>query len=610
MEGRSLPVSRADARPAGGRMRSSARPALTRRLLLPKIGVSAGRHPMTTSPLPSGRRLLGEILLQAGVLSAENLDDALKYQKETGLRLGECLLRLGHCRDEDVQRALARQAGVPFVDVARGRIAPEVIATVPRAVAEEHSVLPVKIEGPGRIVLAVTDPLAIYQLDHLRFLLGLEFRCALTTEAAMREALQRYHGIAKREAATVGDLGRKLGPAPDEGEAPIIRLVQATIEDAVRSRASDIHVEPMADRVRVRFRLDGVCRVVADHPKAIQGAVLSRLKLMAGMDIAEKRKPQDGRIEARVGDRAIDIRVSALPATHGESLVLRLLDKQTGLVSLERLGFEGEDQARFQRLIKRPNGIILVTGPTGSGKTTTLYAALQELNKPNVKIITAENPVEYLLPGINQCQVHHHIGLDFARILRAMLRQAPNIILVGEIRDAETATIAIQAALTGHLVFSTLHTNDAPSALTRLVDMGVAPFLVSSAIAGILAQRLIRRLCARCKQPATPSAEALDAVGLEPARLAGRTVYRAVGCEDCRQTGYRGRLAVYELLEMTPDVREAVFRGAPAADVRTLAVASAGMRTLRDDGHRKILAGSTSVDEIVRVLAKESVKVG
>jgi type IV pilus assembly protein PilB len=306
----------------------------------------------------------------------------------------------------------------------------------------------------------------------------------------------------------------------------------------------------------------------------------------------------------------VDIRVSALPATHGESLVLRLLDKQTGLVSLERLGFEGEDLTRFNRMIKRPNGIILVTGPTGSGKTTTLYAALQELNKPHVKVITAENPVEYLLPGINQCQVHHQIGLDFARILRAMLRQAPNIILVGEIRDHETATIAIQAALTGHLVFSTLHTNDSPSALTRLIDMGVAPFLVSSAIAGILAQRLIRRLCQRCKRPVAPTRDELDAIGLDERRLTGKAVYGAVGCEDCRQTGYRGRLAVYELLEMTAEVREAVFRGASAVEVRSLAVSSAGMRTLRDDGHRKILAGTTSVDEVLRVLSKESVKVG
>ncbi len=563
---------------------------------------------MNAATTPGGRKLIGEILSAAGVLTPEGLADGLRYQKETKLRLGECLMRLGHCREEDVFRALARQAGIPFVDIAKGRIAPEVIAAIPKEVAEEHSVLPVKVEGPGRIILAVTDPLAVFQLEHLRFILGVEFRCALTTEESMRVGLERYYGITKRDVGTTGDVGRKVKGSPTaDDDAPIIRLVQNTIEDASKARASDIHIEPMADRVRVRFRMDGVCRVVNDYPKAIQGAILSRLKLMAGMDIAEKRKPQDGRIESRVGERAVDIRVSALPATHGESLVMRLLDKQTGLVSMERLGFDGADHARFQRLIKRPNGIVLVTGPTGSGKTTTLYAALQDLNKPNVKIITAENPVEYLLPGINQCQVQHGIGLDFARILRAMLRQAPNIILVGEIRDPETAGIAIQAALTGHLVFSTLHTNDASSALTRLIDMGIAPFLVSSAITAILAQRLIRKLCPRCKKAYEPAKGDLEAVGLDAAKLEGNTLYRGVGCDDCRGTGYRGRLGIFELLEMSPDLREAVFRGAPTGEIRSLAQSSGGMVSLRRDAHRKILNGSTSLEEILRVLSKEAV---
>jgi type IV pilus assembly protein PilB len=414
--------------------------------------------------------------------------------------------------------------------------------------------------------------------------------------------------VKAKDASTVGEAARVVGKKEASADdAPIIRLVQGIFEDAVRARASDIHIEPMADRVRVRLRVDGVCRVSDDLPKAVQGAVLSRLKILASMDIAEKRKPQDGRIRIDVLNKTMDVRVSALPATHGESLVMRLLDKQEGLVSLERLGFQGEDSDRFHRIIKRPNGIFLVTGPTGSGKTTTLYAALQELNRPNIKIITAENPVEYHLAGINQCQVHHQIGLDFARILRSMLRQAPNVILVGEIRDSETASIAIQASLTGHLVFSTLHTNDAPSALTRLIDMGVAPFLVSSSVAAVMAQRLIRKLCSRCKEAYTPTQTELDSVGLEPSNIVGRTIYRGRGCDSCKRSGYSGRLGIFELLEMGPDLREAVFRGEPTSRLRSLAVASGGMAPLRVDGHRKILAGLTSIDEILRVLSKELV---
>ncbi len=558
------------------------------------------------------RKLVGEILRAAGVIDETQLQDALKYQAETGLKIGECLVRLGHCRPEDLSRALARQTGMPFVDVRKGRINDDVIATIPKEVAEEHNVLPVKIEAPGKVILAVTDPLAVYNLEHLKFILGIEFRCALTTEEAMVSALETYYGLNKKDAATVGDAARRVG---GEGEAsaddaPIIRLVQNLFDDAARARASDIHVEPFADRVRVRLRVDGVCRVVDDLPKAVQGAVLSRLKIMADMDIAEKRKPLDGRINIVAHDKELDVRVSALPGTHGQSIVMRLLDKQEGLVSLSRLGFVGEDLDRFNKVIKRPNGIFLVTGPTGSGKTTTLYAALQELNRPDVKIITAENPVEYHLPGVNQCQVHHQIGLDFARILRAMLRQAPNIILVGEIRDQETASIAIQAALTGHLVFSTLHTNDASSALTRLIDMGVAPFLVSSSVAAVMAQRLVRRLCSRCKEAHTPTATELESVGLPAGLVEGTTVYRAVGCDHCRRTGYSGRIGIFELLEMSPDLREAVFTNEATGRLREIAISSGGMRSLRADGHRKILDGTTSIEEIMRVLSKELAMIG
>jgi type IV pilus assembly protein PilB len=559
---------------------------------------------MTT--MTGTRPRLGEILVKAGVLTSEHLDDALRYQKETGQRIGECLIHLGHVRAEDVTRALARQAGLPFVDVRRGTIPPEVLSLVPKDVALANNVLPVKAEGRNAI-LAVTDPLAVFNIEHLRFLLNLDFKCALTTEEAMVEAFKRYFNVDKKEAKTVGDAPRRAQAVKTEDDAPIIRLVQQVFEDALRQRASDIHIEPMADRVRLRFRIDGVLRNVADYPTHLQAALISRVKVIGEMEIAEKRKPQDGRINVKALGKDVDVRVSALPATHGESIVMRLLDKTVGLVSLERLGVGPEDLKRFRKIIKRPNGILLVTGPTGSGKTTTLYAALQELNKPSVKIITAENPVEYHLAGVNQCQVRHQIGLDFVRILRAMLRQAPNIILVGEIRDKETASIAIQAALTGHLVFSTLHTNDAPSALTRLIDMGVPPFLVSSAVCAVLAQRLMRQLCPRCKQPLAQDPRLLASAGLDDARIGGRTLYGPKGCDDCNGTGFRGRFGIYEFFEMSADLREATFRKEPTYRLRELARTTGNMMSLREDALRKVLAGQTSLDEVLRVLSKESV---
>ncbi|MBI4879156.1 MAG: type II/IV secretion system protein [Planctomycetes bacterium] len=373
------------------------------------------------------------------------------------------------------------------------------------------------------------------------------------------------------------------------------------VEAAVEERASDIHVEPFADRVRVRYRVDGVLAERTSHPSHLHAPLLSRLKLMANMDIAEKRKPQDGRIGVKVQGRDLDIRASVLPSNHGESMVMRILDQERGLVSLEELGFDAADYARFRSIIRRPNGIFLVTGPTGSGKTTTLYAALKELNRPDVKIITAEDPVEYQLQGINQCQVRQKIGLDFARILRAMLRQAPNIILVGEIRDRETAEIAVQAALTGHLVFSTLHTNDAPSALTRLIDMGIKPFLVSASVQAVMAQRLVRVLCPHCRQPQRAEESELRAIGLDAEATRGRQLYRAEGCARCDRTGFRGRVGVFELLEMDSGLRELVFEGAATHLVRERARVTGRMTTLLEDGARKVLSGTTTVPEILRI---------
>ncbi|MFQ5843455.1 MAG: GspE/PulE family protein [Planctomycetota bacterium] len=543
------------------------------------------------------RKRLGEILLEMGLVTQEKIDEALVHARRSGVRIGEALVDLQMVTEEQVARALCRQNKLPFVDLDRARPSDSLLRTVAKKVVDEYDIVPVKKAG-RQLILAIRDPAQVYQGDGLQFVLHADIRFALTTPTALTNAKANWYGV--------GEKVEEKGPpveARGEGDddAPIIRLVQKMFEDALRQRASDIHVEPLAERVRVRFRVDGVCYEVSSLPKDIQNAVLSRLKIMAAMDIAEKRKPQDGRILIELFGRPIDVRVSALPATHGESIVMRLLDKEVSLVGLERLGFHSDDNRRFQKIIKRPNGIFLVTGPTGSGKTTSLYAALQELNKPNLKIITAENPVEYHLKGVNQCEVRHTIGLDFARILRSMLRQAPNIILVGEIRDAETAEIAIQAALTGHLVFSTLHTNDAPSALTRLIDMGVKPFLVSTAVLAVMAQRLVRQLCSTCRAPWEPEPAKLRALGLDPAVLEGKAIYKAAGCKECRFEGYRGRKGIFEMFEMDARMRDLTFQGASTMELREQARSGGGMLTLREDGVRKILAGSTSVDEVLRV---------
>ncbi|MHC4818069.1 MAG: GspE/PulE family protein [Planctomycetota bacterium] len=534
-----------------------------------------------------------------GLVTPEKVEEALTHARRTGSRLGEALVDLNMVTEESVSRALCRQNKLPYVDLDKANLRDEVVDLVESKVVEEYNIIPVKKQG-RQVIVAIADPAQVYQADGLQFVLNTEVRFALTTPTALINAKAEYYGI--------GEKIERKGPAAvaaaemeGDDDAPIIRLVHTMMEEALRARASDIHVEPLADRIRIRFRVDGMCFESKSLPKDIQGAILSRLKIMAHMDIAEKRKPQDGRIQVDLLGRPIDLRVSALPATHGESIVMRILDKEVALVNLQKLGFHEDDYARFQRIIKKPNGIFLVTGPTGSGKTTTLYAALQELNRPNVKIITAENPIEYHLKGINQCEVRHTIGLDFARILRSMLRQAPNIILVGEIRDMETAEIAIQAALTGHLVFSTLHTNDAASALTRLIDMGVKPFLVSTAVLAIMAQRLIRMLCPSCKAKYEPEAVKLRALGISPDQMEGQSIYKTVGCKECRHEGYRGRKGLFEMFEMDSRMRDLTFQSASTLELRGQARASCGMVTLREDGVRKILAGLTSVDEVLRV---------
>jgi type IV pilus assembly protein PilB len=559
------------------------------------------------------QKSIGQILIEKGIVTEEQVAQALEMQRENPkIKLGEALVQMQAANWDQVYEALAEALGYRFVDLRVTRIPAEAIEAMPRIIARKHNLVPVG-EEDGVLIVAITDPFDLYAMDSLRFYLNREVRCVLAAPDAVQEAISKYYGIEESTVDnmlaefTESDLGIQTAveTPQDEGEdSAMIRLVTLLISEAVKMRASDIHIEPMKTKLRVRYRVDGNCQEMDSPPKKLQGPIISRVKILAGIDIAEKRRPTDGRISMRVAGQSFDIRVSCLPATHGESVVLRLLMKESVLINLQELGFHESDYRRFESIIKRPNGIFLVTGPTGSGKTTTLYAALHELNRPDKKIITAENPVEYNLSGINQCEVRERIGLTFAAILRSMLRQAPNIILIGEIRDAETAEIAVQAALTGHLVFSTLHTNDAPSAITRLVDMGVKPFLIASSVQAILAQRLVRRICTGCKEPTRYDRKSLTSVGLKPDEVKNVTFYHGAGCTRCRQTGYRGRTAIFELMELDNTLRDMTFRREPLAELRKHAHAT-GMVTLREDGVRKVLAGITTIAEVLEVTAKD-----
>ncbi len=561
------------------------------------------------------RKRLGEILQEWGVVSTTGVDEALDHARGNGLRIGEAMIELGLADEEDVTKGLARQFDMEYIDLDQNVSLPEERDLIPEELIRKHLVLPLGTED-GRIKVVITDPLDLETLDVLRFRLNREIKCCLASRSRMRnfidnfvqrsdlsidqtieEARQASQGISTEE-AIIEQSGEE---AMDEQAAPIIRLVTMIITEAVNMRASDIHVEPMANRVRVRYRIDGVCIERDNIPKRMQGAVINRLKILAGMDLAEKRVPQDGRINMPIDGKSIDFRVSALPSYHGESTVLRILRPEAAQIGLPALGFEQDDYDSFQRIIKRPNGIFLVTGPTGSGKTTTLYSALQELNRPDRKIITAEDPVEYNFTGINQCQVNDGIGLSFARILRAMLRQAPNIVLVGEIRDYEVAEVAIQAALTGHLVFSTLHTNDAPSAITRLIDMGVKPFLAASSIQAVMAQRLVRTICKECREvDPDPDPRVLRLLGFSDEEIENTTFHRGSGCNECNGSGYKGRQGIFELMEMNNSMRELAFSRSSVGDLRKAAIA-AGMRTLLQDGKLKIRNGITTAQELVRI---------
>ncbi len=561
------------------------------------------------------RKKLGEILREWGIVSEKQMQEAMERQARSGRRIGEMLASMDACTDVDVTKALALQFDMEFVDLDIGTINPQVMEMVPESMMREYQILPMEYED-GRLKVAITDPLDLESVDTMRFRLNMDIDCVLASAKQVQQIISSYTEQAESESVdsmlqefTASDIafedrGEK-GAEQRAESAPIIRLVQLIITEAVRMRASDIHIEPLSSRLRVRYRVDGVCVERDPPPKRLQGSISTRIKLMAGMQIEEKRLPQDGRIRMRLDGEDLDFRVSTLPAYHGESIVLRILRRESINLGLDSLGFQQDDFELFEKLIGRPNGIFLVTGPTGSGKTTTLYAALNKLNTPDRKIITAEDPVEYHISGINQVHVKEDIGLTWQAIIRAMMRQAPNIILVGEIRDLQTAEMAIQASLTGHLVFSTLHTNDAPSAITRLIDMGVKPFLVASSIQAIMAQRLVRILCTECKEP-DPDVEVqtLRRLGATDSQLDQATVMRPVGCQKCHGTGYRGRMGIFEMLVMNAELKEMAFQRRPLNEIRR-AARNLGMRTLLQDGLLKVLKGTTTLNEVLARAARE-----
>jgi type IV pilus assembly protein PilB len=549
------------------------------------------------------------VLQEVGLIARPQIDSA-RARLNGQNTIVDLLIQEGIVSDADVSRSLAAQAHMDWIDISSMLIPPEVIKQIRAEDARRFKVIPIAF-GEAGLVVAVSDPLDIDTIDSLSFLLQREIELVCSSPEKICEALIKYYGTAEQAADILQeklgedvDLGLEIAEGvdtaeADEADAPIIRMVSMLLIEAHRVGASDIHLEPLDKKFRVRFRIDGVLQEMQAPPKRLQSAIISRLKIMTGsMSIAEKRLPQDGRIQVKIKRKPVDLRVSTIPTNHGESVVMRVLDKSSLMLGLPELGFFSDDQETFERLIKSPDGILLVTGPTGSGKTSTLYACLNYINKPDRKIITVEEPIEYQMNGINQVQVNTEIGMTFPAALRSILRQAPNIIMIGEIRDLETASIAINASLTGHLVFSTLHTNDAPSAVARLIDIGVQPFLVASSVRSIMAQRLVRRLCSNCKQPGDLSETELRALRIEPGQLREAQVMKPKGCEQCRQTGYRGRMGIFEIFIIDDEVRHMINKRSSTLLLRQRA-RELGMRTLREDGMRKVLAGLTSADEVI-----------
>ena len=554
-----------------------------------------------------------QLMLEQGMVTNDQIDGVI-MSLEGGETIVDHLVRIGHVSEEDILHLIAAQFGMEVVNIDASVLDRQLAAIMSAEDARKYGVVPLQRTNDS-LMVAMLDPLNYDTLDRLRFVL----KCNVEGVVAPREDINKaldtlYPGETDMESLmseiedadvaveTRGSLDDQFGAGDaSESDAPIIKLVGMIITEAFNRRASDIHLEPLETRFRVRYRIDGALQEVESPPKRLQPSILQRVKIMSGMKISEKRVPQDGRIQVNIRGRDLDLRVSSVPTNHGESIVMRILDKQNVALGLPQLGFLSDDQTRFEQLITMPDGVLLVTGPTGSGKTTTLYACLGQINRPDRKIITVEDPVEYQMTGINQVQVNRDVGLDFAAALRSILRQAPNIVMIGEIRDIETADIAMEAALTGHLVFSTLHTNDAPSAVTRLQDMGVKPYLVASAVQAVMAQRLVRSICPQCKEERQPTERELKMLGeVSASSLAGATLWRGRGCPNCSLTGYKGRKGIFEIFGMTDEIQRMIFDQRPANELRNAARQS-GMRTLREDGLLKVAAGMTSLEEVLRV---------
>jgi type IV pilus assembly protein PilB len=558
---------------------------------------------------------LGELLVREKMISLQQLQDAQEDAKRSGRRLGVALSQLGYVDDKDLTQFLAKQYSLPSINLKDFEIEPEVLKLVPKNIAFKHMVIPVNRAG-ATLIVAMSDPSNIFAIDELKFLTQYNIEPVVASEAAIEEAVEKYYNkgpdldeMLEEFGTGLDDVDFEMGSGEDmnvvdlenqAGEAPVVKLCNAILLSAIKRGASDIHIEPYEKIFRVRFRVDGILHEEMRPPLRMKNAITSRLKIMSSLDIAERRLPQDGRIKLKIGrNKEMDFRVSVLPGLFGEKIVLRLLDKSNLQLDMTKLGFEVGPLAHFQHAIAQPYGMVLVTGPTGSGKTTTLYSALSELNKVTTNISTAEDPVEFNLAGINQVQMHEEIGLNFAAALRSFLRQDPDIIMVGEIRDFETAEIAVKAALTGHLVLSTLHTNDAPSTISRLLNMGVEPFLVTASVNVVVAQRLARRICVECKEPSEKHAEALVKLGMSDSQVATAQPMKGGGCSSCGNTGYKGRVALYEVMPFTEDLKELCLQGASSAEIKAEMI-QGGTQSLRMAGINKILEGVTTPEEILR----------
>lgn len=569
------------------------------------------------TPSSASSKDIAEMLLEEGLITPRQLEKAIEQQKNSNESLEKIIISLGYVTEKEVTEVIGKEMGVPFIDLDEVEIDPELARAIPEHLAQRYKVIPVGQEN-NKLALAMVDPLNVFAIDDIRLITGFDIEPMISTEESIMRAINKQFGVTDLAEvhetvqdialSDFGDLEQldeeeeleldKLKELVDE--APIVRVVNLIITQAINDKASDIHIEPRVKNVCVRYRIDGVLHEVMSPPKHIQAPMISRIKIMASLDIAERRIPQDGKIHLKHDNKEYDLRVSTLPTVHGEKVVMRILDKSAVMIGLDKLGLMPDTRAVFEDLVFKPYGMILVTGPTGSGKSTTLYTALNMLNSSEDNICTVEDPVEYQLPGINQVQINPKAGLTFGAALRSFLRQDPDIIMVGEIRDGETAQIAIESALTGHLVLSTLHTNDAAGAITRLIDMGIEPFLVASALVGVIAQRLVRRICPNCREAYTPPEEAVAKFGLN---LADTNIvfYHGRGCDHCKGTGYKGRSGIYEMMTVNENVRPLILRNAPTIEVKDAAIEN-GMVTLQEDGLRKVLEGTTTIEECLRVV--------